>query len=261
MSTAPFLVDTHCHLQMPAFEGDLEEVLQRASSQGVDKIIVPGIDLDSSMRALELAEKHENILAAAGIHPHEANSWNNTSAARIAELAAHPEVVAVGEIGLDYFRNHAPREAQLRAYHEQMDLAADLEMPVIIHNRDATQDVLARARQSGEHPAGVLHAFSAGAEAARQAVDEGFMIGIGGPITFKKSAVLRELVIEIGLDALVLETDAPYMTPHPLRGKRNEPGFMRYTAEVLAESFDTTLDNVAKLTTRNAVNLFQLNDE
>jgi len=264
MTSRLHLVDTHCHLHMPEFEGVLEEVLQTAASFGVDRIIIPGVDLESSRKAVELAQAWPNLYAAVGVDPHDAKSWDSSTAAALSELASASEVVAIGEIGLDYYRNHSAPETQRAVFHEQMALAHDHGKPVILHNREATADLLAELERwasssDNRSGAGVLHAFSASLDAAREAISLGYLIGIGGVVTFKNAAGLRETIQEIGLEHLVLETDAPYLAPHPHRGERNQPGWVFHVAEVLAEHFHTTIEYTAEITTRNANDLFDLN--
>ncbi|MBN1264078.1 MAG: TatD family hydrolase [Anaerolineales bacterium] len=266
MTALPVLIDTHCHLHMPEFDGILDRVLESAAQKGVQKIVIPGIDLASSKDAVSLAARHSNLFAAVGVHPHEAKTWDNSTSDALIELAQAPNVVAIGEIGLDYYHNHSSPEAQRAAFHAQMGIAVEMNLPVILHNREATSDVLAELAKwyipaSRQKPSGVLHAFSADLAAAQQALEWGYLIGIGGPITYKKADQLRSTVKEIGLTSIVLETDAPFLAPHPFRGKRNQPEWVFYVAEMLASIFHTTIENTASSTTRNANLLFDLNHE
>lgn len=260
------LIDTHCHLDFEAFEDDLEVVLNRSRDFGVYRIINPAIDLESSQNIIQLSSSHEMIFAAVGVHPNSATSWNSTSLQRIRSLAMNPKVAAIGEIGLDYYRDYAPRDLQKKIFIDQLQLAADLKLPVIIHNREATTDILDILKEYTadlkiRFPAlalrpGVLHSFSADLTAAKAAIALNFFIGITGPVTFKNAGELRQVVAEISTDKLLIETDAPFLTPHPNRGKRNEPGFVHYIAEKIAEIKVTTLDQIAKITSRNAGYLF-----
>lgn len=260
------LIDTHCHLDFVAYEEDLEEVLNRSRDFGVYRVINPAIDLESSEKIISLAASYDMVFAAVGIHPNSATIWESTSLQKIRALAKHPKVVAVGEIGLDYYRDYAPRDLQKEIFIEQLALAAELGLPVIIHNRDATEDLLSILKEYIQHlkiklPAlstrpGVLHSFSGDTNAALEAVDLNFFIGITGPITFKNAVELQRVVARISSDKLLVETDSPFLTPHPNRGKRNEPGFVHYVAEKIAELKSMTLDQIASITTNNAEYLF-----
>lgn len=262
------LVDTHCHLNLGVFEGELEAVLERAAQAGIIKILVPGIDLETSQRSVDLAHRYQGVYAAVGVHPHEAEKWNHSLALELKKLAGDPDVVALGEIGLDYYRNHSGPEEQRRAFRDQLEIALELELPVVIHNREAMEEILAILDEiSADIPdslqgrTGVLHAYSSSAQAASKAIGEGFYIGIAGPITFRNADHLRSTVSELPLDRLLTETDAPYLTPEPHRGKRNEPGNVRYVAEAIAGTREIMIDKVVSQAGANAVALFQWDDE
>jgi TatD DNase family protein len=238
------MIDSHCHLDFPQFDDDQEEVLARAIKAGVTAIIDPGTDLESSRRAVALAEQYQAVYAAVGVHPHDASTLNQEVLAELRELASHPKVVAIGEIGLDYYRDLSPRVQQRAAFNAQLALAADLDRPVIIHQRQSAADVMAALRDwgAGGHPGCVLHAFSGDEAMAGEAVALSFFIGVGGPLTFpqrggtgKNARRLPEIVAELPLRCLVVETDAPFLTPHPYRGKRNEPAYVVLVAERLAQ--------------------------
>jgi len=263
MSSGPGmqLIDSHCHLDFPDFDPDREEVLARARAAGVDTLINPGADLPSSQRAVALAEKQPGVYAAVGIHPHDASSLDERGLARLRRLAAHPKVVAIGEIGLDYYRDLSPRDQQRTAFNAQLELAAELNLPVIVHQREAAEDVLAilRAWAGRLTAGGVLHAFSASHFAmAREALSMGFYIGIGGPITFANAGRLRETVPKLPLERLLLETDAPYLTPHPYRGQRNEPAYLTLVARRLAELHSVPVETLADQVSDNTRRLFRL---
>jgi TatD DNase family protein len=263
MISSVSLVDTHCHLQLPALHDHLNEVLKSAADAGVISMIIPGIDLESSMQAIKLAGTHDNLWAAVGFHPHEASSWNSHTARVLRNLAESPNVIAIGEIGLDYFHNYSDASSQHTAFHAQMELARELDLPVIIHNREASEDIVKELEfwaedDASSTPNGVLHAFSADHGTAARASELGYLLGIGGPLTYKNADTLRSTGHKIGLESLVLETDAPYLTPHPHRGKQNQPAFIKFTAEVLAAIFHTTISVVANTTTRNANSVFAL---
>jgi len=266
--TGAVLADTHCHLNLSAFDADRQEVLQRARTAGVAAILVPGIDIASSRDAVTLAEKELGVFAAVGIHPHDSAGWSPQAEDALVALAANRRVVALGEIGLDYYRDYAPGEVQRKAFSRQLELAADLERPVVIHQRDSLDDVLSILSDwvktlppSLTGRAGVLHAFSGDSKDAEEAIQLGFYLGIGGPVTFRKADRIKKVVADVDLDHLLLETDAPYLAPHPMRGKRNEPGYLTYTAEAVAAIQSATLDDVLHATARNANHLFQWSED
>jgi TatD DNase family protein len=231
------MIDSHCHLDFPDFDQDRDEVLARATEAGVTAIVNPGTDLESSRRALALAERYDNVYAAVGVHPHDASTLDRQVLAELRQLASHPKVVAIGEIGLDYYRDLSPRAQQRAAFEAQLTLAADLDRPVIIHQRESADDVMAALRDwaTGGRPGCVLHAFSGDDAMADEAVSLGFFIGVGGPLTFKNARRLPEIVTGLPLSCLVVETDAPYLAPHPYRGKRNEPAYVALVVKRLAE--------------------------
>jgi TatD DNase family protein len=231
------MIDSHCHLDFPDFDQDRDQVLARAVEAGVTTIINPGTDLESSRRALALAGRYGNVYAAVGVHPHDASTLDRQILAELHQLASHPKVVAIGEIGLDYYRDLSPRAQQRAAFEAQLSLAADLDLPVIIHQRESADDVMAALRDwaTGGHPGCVLHAFSGDGAMADEAVSLGFFIGVGGPLTFKNARRLPEIVTGLPLSCLVVETDAPYLAPHPYRGKRNEPAYVALVVKRLAE--------------------------
>ncbi len=258
------LADTHCHLMLEAFAGDLEAVLVRAREAGVRRILVPGIDLQSSRQAVQLAERHPELYAAVGLHPHDAHHWEAKTASQLRSLAQHPKVVAIGEIGLDYYRDLSPRPQQRSAFAAQLKLAAELGLPVVVHNRQAMEDLLptlfewARSLSAAgaQSPPGVLHAFSGDQEQALQAIEAGFLLGIAGPLTFRNAHLRRTITSGLPQDHLVLETDAPYLAPHPHRGRRNEPAYVRLIADSLAKVMETSLASIAKVTSQNASRIF-----
>lgn len=256
------LVDTHCHLVLPELAGDLADVLVRARRAGVQAVVVPGVDLESSRRAVELAEVTPGVFAAVGLHPHYAESWSARTRVELKALCASPRVVAIGEIGLDYYRNLAPADAQRQAFGSQLELASEVGRPVIVHSREAMGDILAAFEgREGSRPIGVLHAYAAGADEARRAIELGLMLGVAGPITYPKADRLRQVVAEVPLTSLVVETDAPYMTPAPHRGRRNEPAHVALVAAGLAAARRRELGDVAAATSANAARLFGWMDE
>jgi TatD DNase family protein len=267
------LSDTHCHLYFDAFDHDRDQALDRAREAGVGRILAPGIDLQSSADAVTLAAENPEIYAAAGIHPNEAQQWDEQVEEQLAALASQQKVVAIGEIGLDYYRERAPVELQRDIFSRQLTLAATLDLPVVVHTRNrgetdrrAMADALAILRewQAGllatkpfraANP-GVLHAFSGNAADARAAIEMGFVIGIPGTVTFRNATGLQQLLGDLPMDHVLVETDAPFLTPHPFRGKRNEPAYVRFVAEKVAEIRKLPVELVAEITGQNAERLF-----
>ena len=260
------LVDSHAHLQEPEFEGDRDAAIERAVAAGVRAVIVPGVDVETSEAAIALAERHAIVYAAAGFHPHEASRLTPAGLEQVERLLQGPKVIALGEIGLDFYRMHSPREAQVEALRAQLALAERLGMPVVIHCRDAWEalaDVLvpwARrvARGFGGRPLGVLHYFTGTLAQARLYAELGFLISIHTSVTHPKAARLREVAAGLPLDALVIETDSPYGAPQAQRGRRNEPAFVVEVARQVAAARACTLEEVASATTANALRLFEV---
>ena len=232
------LIDSHCHLNFDAFDEDRLDVLARAKEAGVAAIINPSTDLADSRQVVALAEATPGLYAAIGVHPNDAAQLNDDVLARLRELAAPPKVVAIGEIGLDYYWDEAPRPVQRRALEQQLALAREVDKPVIIHQRDSAGDTMIVLRQwaaEASHPGLVLHSFSGDQAMAEEALDLGFYIGISGPVTFKNAKALPGIVAATPFDRLLVETDAPFLSPHPFRGKRNEPARVSLIAERVAE--------------------------
>jgi len=295
-ATPVVLIDTHCHLDFESFHDDIEAVIERAAAAGVTRLIVPSLDLDNAAAVLALAERFPGVYAAVGIHPNSAAGWRDEWIDRLYELAQHLKVVAIGEIGLDYYWDKTPTATQHRALTLQLELATELGLPVIIHNRDASEDVVrlltavarreegrGETRRSAERRGGrisdsssvslhsslrvpprsssaalrgVLHSFSADWNTAEAALALGFYLGFTGPLTYKKADDLRAIAARVPLDRILIETDAPFLAPHPYRGKRNEPAYVRLVAERLAEVRGLSVDEVAVATTANALRLF-----
>ena len=253
--TVARLVDTHCHLDFDWYAGDLDDVLARATEVGVGRIVVPGIDLQSSQAAVELANEYPMVLAAVGVHPNSSSDWRAGWLDEVRRLARHDKVVAIGEIGLDYYRDHSPRDIQQAAFEAQLSLAAELKLPVIVHNREADEDVLQRLSVS-ERPSGVLHSFSGPWSTAAAALEIGFYLGFTGPITFKKADELRDVAGRVPAERLLVETDGPFLAPQPYRGKRNEPAYVSYVARRLAEVRGVSEAEIARQSSANAVRLF-----
>lgn len=268
------LIDTHCHLDFHQFDQDRDAVVARAADAGVAIVINPGTDLASSQRAIALARRYPGVYAQVGIHPNESAAWSDGTLAQLAELAAHPRVVAIGEIGLDYYWQRTEHSLQQQVFRQQLDLAAELGLPVVVHVRDASPDdrramhdaleiltewqrsLTARAPDLAARP-GVLHSFSGDLDDARRAADCQFCVGITGPVTFKKAEILRQVAAGLAVDRLLIETDAPFLTPHPHRGERNEPAYVGLVAEKIAAVREMNFDRFAQITTESAERLFR----
>jgi TatD DNase family protein len=251
------LIDTHCHLNHADFDADRTEAIARARAAGVGAMIVIGYDLPSSERAVALAAEEPALYATVGIHPHDARTLDDTALARLSALAQHPKVVGLGEIGLDFYRNLSPRDDQERAFRRQIQLARGLRLPIILHTRESENEVLTILEEEGtDGLAGILHCFSAGPEVAWRCFRLGFHVGLGGVLTFKNARALQETARELPLDRIVLETDAPYLAPHPHRGRRNEPAYVALVADRLAELHGRAPGEIAEITTANARALF-----
>lgn len=253
------LVDSHCHLDMSAYGEECQEVIARAQAAGVQTIFTVGIDLASSRAAVDLADRYDNIYATVGIHPHHSQEADEAAYAALRELAGHQKVIGYGEIGIDLFKDYAPVAVQKKVYLEQLQLAKELALPVIIHDRDAHEEIIAGLKEIGPFPAGgLIHCFSGDKEVARRFLDLGFYLSIPGVVTFKKALEIQEAAASIPLERMLVETDGPFLAPEPWRGKRNEPAYTLYTAEKIAELKGVSLDEVARRTTANVAELFQL---
>jgi len=252
------LIDSHAHLEMKEFDADRDDVISRARSEGVDFIVTVGTNLRLSSRAVALAEQYENIFATVGIHPHDvAKAGEDTLEALKQLVQSHKKIVAYGEIGLDYFRNISRQEIQVEMFGRQLDLVKELNLPVVIHDREAHRQSLDMIQASGVRR-GVFHCFSGDYDMARKCIDLGFYISIPGVVTFDKSGKIRDVVERVPLTSLLLETDAPYLTPVPNRGKRNEPAFIVHTAKAVAAIKKISWEDVAAQTSVNTINLFGL---
>ncbi|KPL02367.1 MAG: hydrolase TatD [Planctomycetes bacterium SM23_65] len=253
------LVDTHGHLDDERFDADRDAVMERAIEAGVAFIINPGTDLDSSRLAVELAEKHDCVYAALGVHPHESGQLTDKACAVLRKLADHEKVVAIGEIGLDYYREFSPREDQREAFRKQLDIASELALPVIVHSRDAhaeVEEMLGEAGRAGKLR-GVLHCFSGSPEWAQRAVAMGFHIGFDGPVTYENATKLRKIAAAVPDERLLVETDCPYLPPVPhKRSERNEPAYVRLVAERLAGIRKVSYEDICRVTGLAAARLF-----
>jgi len=249
------LVDSHCHLGDPAFAEDLPQVLERAWQSGLERVVVIGESPANAERAIALAEREERVSATAGIHPHDAVSWNPEVAAWLVTALAHPRVVAAGEMGLDYHYDHSPRDVQQAVFEQQLAVATAAGQPAVIHAREADDDVAAILRN---HPraTAILHSFSSGPGLLRAAIGLGHYVSFSGMITFRNWR-LDAVIPEIPRDRLLVETDAPYLAPVPNRGRRNEPAFVRFVADRLAAVLGLSFEEAAAMTTRNAARVFR----
>ena len=251
------LIDTHAHLEMREFNDDREDVIKRAREAGVEYIITIGTTVESCRDAVLLADKYDFIYAAIGIHPHEVKDILHPAYEIIRHFAQHKKVVAYGEIGLDYHYENSPRTDQKRKFRDMLHEARELKLPVIVHDRDAHEDMLQiLSEEWSPELGGVMHCFSGDADMAKRLIELGFLLSIAGPVTYPKAEALREVVRQIPIERLLVETDAPYLAPVPMRGKRNEPAFVRHTAEAVAKVKGLTPDDVARITSFNAMQLF-----
>lgn len=255
------MVDTHAHLDFAQFDSDREEVIHRAQKAGVGVIINVGCDLQSSQAAVALAEHYPQIYAAVGYHPHQAAELGEGEMAELAQLASHPKVVALGEMGLDFYRSYAPREVQVRSFQAQLDLARHLGLPVIIHSRQAQEETYRFLEQWArefalEHPQGVMHCFSGDLVLAQRYLGLGFLVSLAGPVTYPNAARPVAVAREIPLESIVVETDSPFLPPQSHRGRRNEPAYLGETVAKIATIRGVEPEVVAEATTANAANLF-----
>ena len=252
------LIDSHAHIDDDRFDADRDEVLSRARAAGVDLIVNIGADMASSSRSVALAEQYPQIYATVGMHPHDAKDMQEQDYQQLVRWAAHPKVVAIGEIGLDYHYDLSPRPVQKEVFLRQLDLARKTGKPFIIHEREAHADMLDIIRHAARGLNGVFHCFSGSVETAREYLKMGFYISVAGPVTFPKSVKTREVAKAVPLDRLLVETDSPYLTPHPYRGKRNEPAYVRLVATEIANLRNISLEDLAAATTANVRRLFNI---
>lgn len=253
------MIDSHAHLNDKKFSLDLEEVLARARLAGVKAVINVGYDLESSKRAVELAEEHLDLYAVVGVHPHDAQTCTPAILDHIRQLLEHPKVVAIGETGLDYYYDNSPREIQRAVFRDHLSLAREVKKPVVIHSREAAQDTL-QIVQDYPDVSCLLHCYSGSWEMAQEYKKLGHYFSFGGPITFSNAHKLRAVAAKIPLERVMLETDCPYLTPHPHRGKRNEPAYLVHTAEKLASIHGVDVEDVVSITEDNTRRFFAMNE-
>ncbi|MEY8735335.1 TatD family hydrolase [Peribacillus frigoritolerans] len=254
------LFDTHVHVNAEQFNEDLEDVIDRAKEAGVDNMVVVGFDRPTIIRAMELIETYDFMYAAVGWHPVDAIVMTEDDLQWIEELSNHPKVVAIGEMGLDYHWDKSPKDVQMEVFRKQIRLAKKVGLPIIIHNREATADIVNILKEEeASRVGGIMHCFSGSAETALECINMNFYISLGGPVTFKNAKKPKEVAAAVPLDRLLIETDCPYLAPHPYRGKRNEPSYVKLVAEQIAEIKQLTFEEVSQATTENAKKLFGIN--
>jgi TatD DNase family protein len=255
------LIDSHCHLEMPEFKKDLDEVILRAKESGVNTIFTVGTERKDWRRALEIAHLYPSVYAILGVHPHNAREIDDQTYPILRKLCRDEKVRAYGEIGLDFFRNLSPQPIQLKRFREQIGLAKELGLPIVVHDREAHQETLEILKSEKAYECrGIIHCFSGNYEMAKECIEMGFYISIPGTITFKNAERFQEIVKKLPLESLLVETDAPFLTPFPFRGKRNEPSYVKHTAQKVAEIKKVSFDKVAEITTKNALRVYRLKD-
>ena len=251
-------IDSHAHIQLDRFDSDRSVVIERAKNSQVSIILVVGFDISTSHLAVELADRYDHIYATVGLHPHDAKRFTPQTLREIALLAEHPKVVALGEMGLDYHRNLSPKSVQKRVFEEQLDLATQLDLPIVVHNRNAFDDILSILENHSQLTGGVLHCFSENTKSMDRVIDVGFHIGIGGPVTYKKSKDLKQVVKVMPADSFLIETDCPWLAPQLRRGKRNEPAYITEIATKIAELRQVTIESVGQTSSQNFRKLFSI---
>lgn len=257
MKTDFKLIDTHAHLDFEVYQDDLDKVLENIKIAGVEKIIIPGVRIRDFSKIIRLIEKYANLYGAIGLHPSEVKDWNENSYNQLKEFAKHPKIVAIGETGLDYHWDKSNIELQKFVLKEHIKLAKELDLPLIIHDRDAHADILAILKEMQVNN-GVMHCFSGDIKFAEECMKLGLYIALGGPVTFKNAKIPKEIAKAVPLDKLLLETDSPFLTPHPYRGERNDPSKIKLAAEEIARIKNISLEEIACVTSNNAEKLFNI---
>jgi TatD DNase family protein len=252
------VIDSHAHLEMDAFDHDRDQVIKRAEAAGVDAIMTVGTTLEDCRKAVSIAQRYPSVYAVIGIHPHEAKEADRLTFDSLKTLAMEKKVVAYGEIGLDFFRNLSPKQIQLKCFGEQLELADELDLPVVIHDRDAHRETVSMLKAWKGKKRGVIHCFSGDIGMAGQCLDMGFFISIPGSVTFDKNEKQRSIVKWLPLEKILVETDCPYLTPNPYRGRRNEPAYVVYTAQRIAEIKGLSLEEVGRATSENTIRILNL---
>jgi TatD DNase family protein len=254
------LFDTHVHLNVKQFEADREEVMERAKAAGVEYMVIVGFDNETIPLAIDIAEKNQHIYAAVGWHPVDAVDFTEKNLEKLEDLASHPKVVAIGEMGLDYHWDKSPKGVQKEVFRKQIRLAKKVKLPVIIHNREATSDIIdILEEENASEVGGIMHCYNDSVAYVDRCLDMNFLISLGGPVTFKNAKLPKEVAKKVPLDRLLIETDCPFLAPHPNRGKRNEPAYVRLVAEKIAELKEISFEKVSQATTENALQFFKIN--
>lgn len=253
------LIDTHTHIDLENFEDRFEQILSTADEYGVKKVVIPGVEPSGFERIAELCEKYDNVFGAVGVHPEDVDSYNDEAEEKIKEYLRHPKIIAVGEIGLDYYWDKSQVERQKEIFEKQILIAREAKKPVLVHDREAHADSFEILKRTNAAETGVvMHCFSGSPEFAMECVKEGFYIALGGVVTFKNSKKAKEVAKVVPLDKLLLETDAPYMAPVPFRGKENQPAYVKFVAQEIADLRGISFDEVAQATTENAQRLLKI---
>ena len=253
------LIDTHVHLNAEQYVDDLDEVIERARENGIEKMVVIGCDRPTIERTMELIDEHEDIYGVIGWHPVDAIDCTDEDLEWIEQLSKHEKIVGIGEMGLDYHWDKSPKDVQKDLFKKQIELAKRVNLPIIIHNREATEDCVAILKEMhAEKIGGIMHAFSGDESVADEIVDMNFYVSLGGPVTFKNAQLPKDIAVHVPIDRLLVETDAPYLTPHPYRGKRNEPAYVKLVAEKIAELRQISYEELAQTTSENAKRLFKI---
>ncbi|UFU01510.1 TatD family hydrolase (plasmid) [Radiobacillus kanasensis] len=253
------LFDTHVHLNVHQFDEDRDEVMERAHQAGVEKMVVVGFDRETIPKALSLAEEHDHIYATVGWHPVDAIDMTQKDLEWIEELSSHSKVVAIGEMGLDYHWDKSPKDVQKSVFRQQISLAKRVNLPIVIHNREATEDIVKILKEeNAAKVGGIMHCYNDSVDYVQDCLDMNFYISLGGPVTFKNATLPKEVAKAVPIDRLLIETDCPFLAPHPNRGKRNEPAYVKLVAEKIAELREVSYEEVARSTTENAIRLFNI---
>ena len=254
------MIDSHCHLYIKNSPEQQEQLIKEAAADGISKIINIGIDIETSQLSLELAEKYDSLYCTVGIHPHDAKKLNEQSIEKLRQLAAHHKVVAIGEIGLDFYRNLSPRPLQYAAFEKQLELAVQLKKPIVIHTREALEETIEVVKKyAADLVGGVFHCFPGNAAEAERVIELGFSVSFGGVMTFK-NAEMAEVASQVPLEKIILETDSPYLTPLPFRGKQNRPTYVKYVYQKLAELKNLPVADIVSIIDRNCIKLFKLEE-
>lgn len=252
------LIDSHAHLDKEDFDLDREYIIEHLETNGIELVVNVGADMESSRESVKLADKYHNIYAAIGVHPHSAKDMTEDCLEELEKLSKNPKVVALGEIGLDYHYDYSPRDIQKKVFRDQIKLAKKLDLPIVVHSRQADEDTLEILKEEKENLRGIMHCFSSDRAMMKEYLDLGFFISLAGPVTFKKTEELKEVAKLVPIDKLLVETDAPYLAPTPYRGKRNEPIYVKYTAALIAELKGMTIEDLTLQTNMNTKEIFAI---